>query len=132
MSEQNIDLVRKALEAYSRRDVGALMALAHPDIELDWSASRGLLAGVYQGMDATLGFYSEYFNVFEKITFEAERFIDVGESVVVPNVARQRGREGIEVSARSTLVFTLRDHLITHIRLYQETEQALRAVGLQG
>jgi ketosteroid isomerase-like protein len=58
------------------------------------------------------------------------RFIEAGESVVVPNVAHQRGRDGIEVSARSTLVFTLRRGRIAHICLYQETGEALDAVGL--
>ena len=42
----NAEIVRKTLDAYSRRDIEALRALNHPDMELDWSASRGSLAGV--------------------------------------------------------------------------------------
>ena len=61
---------------------------------------------------------------------EPERFIDAGESVVVPNTVHIRGRDGIEVSARSAIVFTFRSHRITRMCLYQETEQALKAVGL--
>jgi ketosteroid isomerase-like protein len=64
--------------------------------------------------------------------FEPQRFIESGESVVVPNVARQRGRDGIEVSAASTLVFALRDGKVVGICLDQATEQALEAVGLRG
>jgi len=62
---------------------------------------------------------------------EPERFIDAGESVVVPNMVHIRGRDGIEVSARSAIVFTFRSHRITRMCLYQETEQALKAVGLE-
>jgi hypothetical protein len=35
------------------------------------------------------------------------------------------------VFAQSTLVFTVRNRKITHIRLYQESDQALKAVGLE-
>jgi uncharacterized protein len=132
MSQANVDLVQQALDAYTRRDVEALRALADHDVELDWSASRGWLADVYQGIDAALRFYVGYFEAFEEIVIEPDRFIEAGDSVVVPNIARQRGREGIEVSARSTLVFTVRSQRITRICLYQETEEALEAVGLAG
>jgi uncharacterized protein len=130
MSHKNVKLVRKALDAYTRRDVEALRKLADPDVELDWSASRGWLAGVYRGFDETMRFYTGYFEAFDEIVIEPDRLIDAGDSIVVPNVAHQRGRDGIQVSARSTLVFTVRNGKLLRICLYQETEQALEAVGL--
>ena len=130
MSHKNVKLVRKALDAYARRDVEALRQLADPDTELDWSASRGWLAGVYRGIDEALRFYEGYFEAFDEIVIRPDRFIEAGDSVVVPNVAHQRGRDGIEVSAHSTLVFTFRNRKLIRICLYQETEQALKAVGL--
>jgi ketosteroid isomerase-like protein len=131
MSEENVEVVRQALDAYTCRDVEALRALAAPDIVLDWSASVGWLARVYRGFDETLRFYEGYFDAFEAIAIEADRYIDAGESVVVPNVAHQRGRDGVEVSARGTFLFTIRNQKITRICLYQETGQALKAVGLE-
>jgi ketosteroid isomerase-like protein len=130
MSQENVEIARQAIDAYTRRDIEALRALADPNIELDWSASLGWLAGVYRGFDETLRFYEDYFEAFEEIVMEPDRFIDAGASVVVPNVAYQRGRDGIEVSARSTLVFTVRDRKLTRVCLYQETAEALKAVGL--
>jgi ketosteroid isomerase-like protein len=132
MSQENVDVVRQALDAYTQRNIGALRSLADPDMELDWSASRGWLAGVYRGIDEALRFYSGYFEAFDEIVIKPDSFIEAGDSVVVPNVAYQRGRDGIDVSARSTLVFTLGSRRITRICLYQETEEALKAVGLAG
>jgi ketosteroid isomerase-like protein len=132
MSQEGVDLARRALDAYTRRDIGALRMIADPDIELDWSASRGWLAGVYRGFDETLRFYAGYFEAFTDIVIKPDCFIEAGDSVVVPNTSYQRGRDGIEVSARSVLVLTVSDGKITHIRLYQEKEEALRAVGLEG
>jgi ketosteroid isomerase-like protein len=130
MSQENVEIARRALDAYTRRDLEALRASADPDIELDWSASMGWLADVYRGLDETLRFYQGYFEAFDTIVIEADRFIDTGESVVVPNVAHQTGRDGVAVSARSTLVFTIRNRKIVRICLYQETEHALKALGL--
>jgi uncharacterized protein len=130
MSQANVEIVRQALDAYTQRDVEALRALADPDMELDWSASRAWLAGVYRGIDEALRFYAGYFEAFEEIVIEPDRFIDAGDSVVVPNIAHQRGRDGIEVSARSTLVITVRNRKLIRVCLYQETGEALRAVGL--
>lgn len=122
-----MEVVRQSLEAYARRDVAAMRNLNDPEMELDWSASRSWLAGVYRGFDEALRFYEGYFEAFAKIEIEPSSFIEVGESVVVPNVARQWGRDGIEVSAKSTFVFTLRRRRIVRTCLFQTTEQALKA-----
>jgi len=131
MSQENVELVRQSLDAFSQRDIDTLRALNDPELVLDWSASVGWLAGVYRGFDEALRFYEGYFEAFEKVVIEVDRFIDVGELVVVPNVSHQRGRDGIEVSARGTFVFTICNRKIARICLYQETEQALIAVGLE-
>jgi hypothetical protein len=54
--------------------------------------------------------------------------VAAGDSVVVPNVARLRGREGVEVSARATFVYTLRRGAVTRICLYQELTDAVEAM----
>jgi ketosteroid isomerase-like protein len=127
MSQENVEVVRQSLDAYARRDVAAMRKLNDPEMELDWSASRSWLAGVYRGFDEALRFYEGYFEVFAKIEIEPLSFIEVGESVVVPNVARQWGRDGIAVSARGTFVFTLRRGRIVRTCLFQTTELALEA-----
>jgi ketosteroid isomerase-like protein len=131
MSQENVEVAQRSIDAYNRRDVEALRALDDPDIELDFSASRGVEAGVYRGVEAVLRLHRAYFEAFEEIVIEPDRFIDAGDSVVVPNVSRSRGRGGIEVPARSTFVFTVRDGEIIRICLYQELEQALEAAGLR-
>jgi len=131
MSQENVEIVRQSLDAFSQRDIDTLRALNDPELVLDWSASVGWLAGVYRGFDEALRFYEGYFEAFQEVVIEVDRFIDVGELVVVPNVSHQRGRDGIEVSARGTFVFTIRNRKIARICLYQETEQALIAVGLE-
>jgi ketosteroid isomerase-like protein len=131
VSQENVEIVRRALDAYGRRDVDAMRTLNHAELELDWSASRGSLAGVYRGFEEALRFYAEYYEVFEATVVKSDRFVATGDLVVVPNVAHQRGRDGIEVTARSTLVFAVHNRQITHICLYQNEDDALKAAGLE-
>ena len=131
MSQQNVDLVRRSIDAYNRRDFETLEQLNHPEVEVDWSASRGLQAGVYRGREEVLAFYNSFLGTFDEVKLEPERFIESGDSVVVPNSAQIRGRDGIETSARSALVFELRDGRVARICLYQETVEAFAAAGLE-
>ena len=130
MSQENVEVARRSIAAYNRHDFEAMRALNHPDVEVDWSASRGLEARVYRGWQEVVRFYENFFDMFPEINIEPDRFIEVGDSVVVPNSGHIRGRGGIETVARSALVFEIRSGQIARICLYQETHEALEAVGL--
>ena len=69
---------------------------------------------------------------FEEAEIETPQGVtDAGSEVVVSNTTHFRGREGIEVSASSTWVFTVENGQITCIRLFQERDEALEAAGLR-
>jgi ketosteroid isomerase-like protein len=131
MSEENVEVVRKAIEALNRRDVPAARALWGSAAEIDWSRSKGPLKGVYRGRGEIGNFQNEFWSTFEKVELEAHGFTQVGSDVVVPNTAHLRGREGVEVIARSTFVFTVENGQITGLRMFQERAEALQAVGLR-
>jgi ketosteroid isomerase-like protein len=130
VSEENVDLAKRCIDAYNRRDIDLMRTLDAPDLELDFSASLGLEAGVYRGFDACLRLWTSYFDAFAEIDIKPANYLDAGDSVVIPNTSRNRGRDGIEVFARSTFVFTFSAGQLTRICVYQEEEQALKAVGL--
>jgi ketosteroid isomerase-like protein len=93
--------------------------------------SRGPLKGVYRGHGKLEGFWDAFWSTFKDIQLEVHGFTEVGSEVVVPNTAHMRGRQRIEVIARSTFVFTLENGQITRLRLFQERAEALEAVGLR-
>ena len=130
MSEENIEVVRRGIEAWNRRDLTGWLASFHPEGELDWSRSRGPLNGVYRGHGKLEAFWDEFWSTFEKVELETHGFTEVGSNVVVPNTAHLRGREGIEVVARSTFVFTVEKGQTRRLRMFQERTEALEAAGL--
>jgi ketosteroid isomerase-like protein len=132
MSQENVELVRRAIGAWNRRDLKAWLDLFHPEAELDWSRSHGPLQAVYRGHAGIQSFSDEFWTTFETFQIEAHEFVDGGSEIVVPNTAHARARQDVEVVAKTTIVFTLENGQITCFRMFQERGEALKAVGLSG
>ena len=130
MSQENVEIVQRHFEARNGRDLMTLLALWRSDAEIDWSQSRGPLKGVYRGHRELETFWNELWSTFEVVQVEAHGFTEIGSEVVVPNTAHLHGREGIEVVARSTFVFTVENGQITRQRMFQEEDKALEAARL--
>ena len=102
--------------------------VAAPDFELDLSRAAGPLHGVY-GRDRIMWFWNEITDSWESARIEPHEFIEAGEHVVVPWTMHLTGRDGIEVQARVTWVWTFRDGAVERLSMYQERQDALEAVG---
>jgi ketosteroid isomerase-like protein len=129
MSQENVEIVRRALEAFSRGDLDATVQANDPDIEVDWSKSNGVEAGVYRGLAQVRRFWSTFHEVFERIEVLPEEFIEHGDDVIVCDRSRLWGRDGIEVEVRTVAVVTFRDGRIIAWRLCRDKEEALEAAA---
>jgi ketosteroid isomerase-like protein len=128
MSHESAEVVRAALDAYNRGDFEGALSLVSSDCTFDWSRSIGPQRGLY-GIDEV----SE-FNIaeqFEATRFEPQEFIEAADQVITPLVGYFRGRDGIEVTARFTFLWDLRDGAVARVTLYQERNEALEAAGLE-
>jgi ketosteroid isomerase-like protein len=130
MSEENVEIVRRHNEAWNRRDLTAWLGSFGSGAEVDWSRSRGPLKGVYRGYGELEVFWDAFHSTFEDVHVEFHAFTEAGSDVVVPNTSHIRGRQGIEVVARSNFVFTVENGQITRLRMFQERAEALEAAGL--
>jgi ketosteroid isomerase-like protein len=129
MSEENVELVRAAIDALNRGEWESVVEDAAPDFRLDMSRSIGLLRGVY-GRDQVMGWVQEFTGSWESLRVEPHEFIEAGEQVIVPWTAHFVGRDGVEVQARVTWSWTARDGAIERLCLFQERQEALEAAGL--
>jgi len=130
MSEKNVEIVRRATEAYSRGDLDEALASSSADAVLDWSNSRGLEAAVVRGRNEIRAYMEQFLEAFEEVRIELEDVFEADEGVViVENLAYFRGRDGIEVTARSAWVITLQNGCQTSLTLYQSKADALKAAG---
>src|SRR3954447_17203519 len=130
MSQENIEVVRRYIDTYNRGDHTTALSLFRSDAEVDWSRDRGPLKGLYRGHREIKTFREAFLSTFDEVQLEAHSFTEVGSEVVVPNTAHMCGRDGIEVIARSTFVYTVENGQITRLRMFQEEAEALEAAGL--
>lgn len=128
-SDGNIALVQAAIDAFNRADREALHALVSEDFVYDWSRSKGPMKGIYHGREGLDYVLDEQWQIFEEFSMEAHEFIARGNHVVVSNTVRARGRSGIEVSANSVHVYTLKDGRAVRLTLYQDRSEALSAAS---
>ena len=130
VSKQSIAIVRRCFDGWNRRDFSVLEQLAEPDVEIDLTA-RVLNPDVYRGYEGFQRLIDEVGEVWDEMEFEPEEFVDAGERVVVIVRAWGRGKgSGAPADARIAQVWTVRDGRVSHVRVYSEINEALRAVGL--
>src|SRR6266566_7674162 len=90
MSQENVELVRRAWEAWEREDIEGLFALYDPAIVWDQTHYSEGIAGVYHGHEGVRHFCRQWLDPFETYWAHAEAFIDAGDNVIVE--VRQGGR----------------------------------------
>ena len=134
MANQNVTVVRRFMRRFLEQDVDGALEDVHPDAKLDWSSSDAPDSGVYTGHAAWRAFAGARDEVLAGRGFEfAELVASEPDEVVLVGRMREHGRaSGVEVEAQRAAVFTLRQGKITRLKLYQTSEQALKAVGLTG
>ena len=133
MSRENVEVVRRAYEAFNRVGLDALLEYFHPELEYDVTAAIGPFAGMYYGRAAVRSFLAGYLESWEYVRMEPEDFIEVGENhVVVPLRLHMRGKgSGVEVSAETLNAWTMRDGKAARMAVYNDKDEALEAVGLR-
>jgi ketosteroid isomerase-like protein len=131
MSQENAEVARRHQEAWNRRDLRTWLGLFRSDAEIDWSRARGPFNGVYRGPPEFETFWDVFWSTFDDVQVELYGLAEAGSEVVYSNTAHMRGRDGIEVSARSTFVYTIENGQITRFRMFQERAEALEAAGLR-
>jgi ketosteroid isomerase-like protein len=131
MSQENVERVRRGIDAYNRRDLDGILENWATDAVVDWSESRGFDAGVFRGHDEIRAFWQRFLDAFDEVRVEIDDPVAVEDDLlIVENVAYMRGRDGIEVQARSAWLIRFRDGETTSFTLYQTKQDALEAAGL--
>jgi ketosteroid isomerase-like protein len=132
MSEENVQLVRRAYEALNAGDVERLIELCDQSFELDME-ERVFNPATFRGHDGIRRFYGEVRDVWEEYRWDPEELIDAGNQVVAFLRAHGRGRgSGLEVARRVAMVWTIAGERALGLRLYVDRAAALRAAGLPG
>ncbi len=133
MSQENIDTVRRACEAWGTGDISIYGAMYAPDA----IAHAGPLApeftgGEITGPDQIIASFESLMATFEQSELIPTRFIEDDDSLVVPVVMRAVTRESpAPIEWHLVIAYRFRDGLITHQAWYPTLGEALDALSEQ-
>jgi ketosteroid isomerase-like protein len=131
MSEEDVDIVRRSLEALNEGDTEGVLGLMDPDVEL--VTARAVLEGIsYRGHEGFRQFVADMADDWEDYHPSSERFRDLGDGrVLVVGRFHARGKaSGMEVDTPAAWVSEVREGKIVHVRFYADEAAALDALGL--
>jgi ketosteroid isomerase-like protein len=136
MSEENIEVVRRALEIgsklrYPAPDYAELEQLIHPDAHIDLSA-REVNPATYEGHEGGRQMFRELFEIWSEFSIEPVELLSAEDGrVLAICTMRGRGRSsGVVVEMQVYNVYTVRSGRIVQFTSYRDKSTALEAAGL--
>jgi ketosteroid isomerase-like protein len=134
MSEENVAIIRRAFDAYTRGDIDAVLELCSDDILVTQAEEVPGVAPQQRGHAGVLEAFGIWPEQWDDFQVEIKEILaDPGDQVVVATRQRGRGKQsGVEVEADFTFLFSIRDEKIAEWRIFVRESQALDAVGERG
>ena len=133
MSQENVEAVREAVEAFNRGDLDAALRRMHPDIE--WQTLDTFPdAETYRGRERVREFWQTWQETFRGFRLHLEDCVPVGEHCVLATFRVSGEGAGSGVGVESPAVFQLgevRDGLVVWVGMFSTEADALEAAGLR-
>ena len=130
MSQENIEVAQRAIDAFNRSEVDAFSALTTPDFE--WFPSMGAIEGeIFRGREGIEKYFENLGNAWDGFHIRPGRFRDHAALVIMLGRLEGRGKgSGVPVDSSLGMVFDFRGVAIARIRGFLDHGEALRAAGI--
>jgi ketosteroid isomerase-like protein len=130
-SEQGIELVHQACDAFNRRDLDGLIALCDPDVEFVSYLAQVEGGEPYHGLDGVRDWWERLLAIFPDFRLEVEQARELGGRGIARFRTHARGVES-DAPMEQTVwsVGEYRDGKITGWHFFASEEEALEAAGL--
>jgi hypothetical protein len=128
MSQENVEIVRQAVEAFNRREVPVELL----DPEIEWIEDpRYPGAQTYRGPEGVERSIGKWWETWASQTMRVDGMATAGDKVAYWGVVKARGTDSeVTVSAPFGAVSELRDGLLVRHHLLAGRDEALEAAGL--
>jgi ketosteroid isomerase-like protein len=131
MSEENVEIVRKAIDAFDRGDLDAWLGFLSPEVVWESLPLPGF-RDVYRGRAGAREWRELLLEVFKEAHLEIEEITALSDDrVLIVSRVTGRGRgSGVPVERPSCEVSWLADGLITRRQVFWTRDEALEAAGM--
>ncbi|HXF00418.1 MAG TPA: nuclear transport factor 2 family protein [Solirubrobacterales bacterium] len=131
MSEGNVELVRRAYEAYNRGDIDGAVSDFAPDCRYTAAGTIPDRTGVFHGREGYKEFIGWLRSEFDDAQAGIDELIDAGDTVVVGSTLRGRGKQsGAEAKFTFWQTWTIQNGKFTYGQGFAGRAEALEAAGL--
>ena len=135
MSEENVEVVRRAIDAWNRRDIDDMLALSDPEGEYINSPSA-IEPGTRRGRDEMAAVVREQWELLTDGRWEIDRIYDRGEEVIaLGRISRRMPGSDARLEGQSLISYKIRSGKMVRIEVLafgrDEVQTALEAAGLR-
>ena len=135
MSEENVEIVRRAIDAWNRRDIEDLLALGDPEGEYVNSPSA-IEPGTRRGRDEIAAAMRAQWESLTDGRWEIDRIYDRGEEVIaLGRISRRMPGSDARLEDHSLVSYKIRSGKIVRTEILgfgrDEVQTALEAAGLR-
>ena len=135
MSEENVELARRMVDAWNRRDLEAMLALSDPDVEFV-NSPTAVEPGTRRGFDEMRAVARTQWEMLLDGRQEIERIYDRGDEIILlVRLSRRMPESEARIEDRGLASFKFRNGKLTRTQVLgfgaTEVQEALRAAGLE-
>jgi ketosteroid isomerase-like protein len=124
----NVEIVRRGIEAFNAGGVEGILPFIDPDFETTTPPDLAAEPGTYRGHEGIQEWFDSFDEVMEEIRWDPGEFRAVGDRVVVEFALRARGKStGLDFGQQAVMVWTLRDGRAVQLTLHPTLDEALAA-----
>src|SRR5947208_14349475 len=110
MSQANVEIVRKAIQAWNRREADLLLSYTAPEIEWMPAGPAAVESALYRGHDEVASAYAAVWETWDLFQFEESHVRDLGDSVLWLGRVKMRGSASeVELDQEFAAVWVVRD-----------------------
>jgi ketosteroid isomerase-like protein len=131
MSEENVRLVGRAIAAINARDIEGYLACCTENVKLE--TPMAAVGGVYEGIDGIRRYFADIEDAAPdfRIELDGGEGVDSKRVIAFLRISSTGRASGIRMAMPLTNVYDLLDGKISHIRIFLDRQEALKAVGLE-
>ena len=131
MSQENVEVARRSISDFNRRDIAAFLEPIDPNVE--WIPLGAALEGrVYRGHEGVRQWFEDLAADWEVFEISVEEIRDLGNRVLSLGHWRAKGRgSGVPLEDQpSAWLSEFKDGKCVRFQTYSDRAEALEAVGL--
>ena len=131
MSQENLDVPRRLIDAYTRGDIPSFLGQLDPDVE--WIPIMATLEGrVYRGRKGVRRWLEDLSSDWEYFEPVYEEYRDLGDLVLIFGRWRARGRaSGVELENQpAAWLYEIKNGKTVRMQTFTDQSEALEAAGL--